>query len=355
MSESIYSELRKFMDTMPSGFPETPTGVEIKILKKLFSPEQAKLTMKLKKDPEEVSIIAKRINHDESELSKKLEELAQKGLIYRIKRDGKIFYQAYQFVVGVYEFQVNNLDKEFCELFEEYLPYWGMSLASVKTSQMRVIPVGSAFTPKSTVATYNKIRDLVMDQENICVAECICSQEQELLGHECFKPKETCIAFGDFAQYYSDNNIGKKISIDETLSLIDRAEEIGLVLQPTNTQTLSAICCCCACCCPTLRYAKMSDRPSEFVYTYYKSNIDPELCVACGECIERCPMDAIQEGDSVSKLLEERCIGCGLCVSTCPEEAISLLEKPNMEEPAITFSETLKRIESERIVSASKS
>jgi electron transport complex protein RnfB len=354
MSEEIYLELRKFMDTLPSGFPETPTGVEIKILKKLFSPEQAKLTMKLKKEPEEVSIIAKRIKHDESDLSKKLEEMAQKGLIYRVRENGKVFYQAFQFVVGIYEFQVNNLDKEFCELFEEYLPYLGMSWASNKTSQMRVIPVESAFTPKSTVATYNKVRDLVMEQETIAVTECICSKEQELLGNKCFKPKETCLGFGDFAQYYLDNNMGKKIGTEEALALLDRAEEIGLVLQPTNTKSLSAICCCCACCCPTLRYAKMSDRPSEFVYTYYKSHIDPGLCVACGDCIERCPMEAIQEGDSVSEVLEERCIGCGLCVSTCPEKAISLSEKPNMDEPAITFSETLKRIESERIAVASK-
>lgn len=354
MSEEIYLELRKFMDKLPSGFPETPTGVEIKILKKLFSPEQAKLTMKLKNDPEEVSEIAKRINQDEADLSRKLEELAQKGLIYRVRKNGKIFYQAFQFVVGVYEFQVNNLDKEFCELFEEYLPYLGLSWVSNKTAQMRIIPVESAFTPKSTVATYNKVRDLVKEQEIIAVTECICSKEQELLGNECFKPKETCLGFGDFGQYYLDNNMGKKIGTEEALALLDRAEEIGLVLQPTNTQNLSAICCCCACCCPTLRYAKMSNRPSDFVYTYYKSNIDPELCVACGDCIERCPMDAIQEGDSVSEILEERCIGCGLCVSTCPEKAISLSEKPNMDEPAITFHETLRRIESERIALAPK-
>jgi ferredoxin/predicted transcriptional regulator len=355
MSEEIYSELRKFMDTMPSGFPETPTGVEIKILKKLFSPEQAKLTMKLKKDPEDISEIAKRINYDELELSQKLEELAQKGLIFRVKKDGKVFYQAYQFVVGVYEFQVNKLDKEFCELFEEYLPYYGISMASVETSQMRVIPVESAFTPKSTVATYNKIKDLVREQETISVTECICTQEQELLGNECFKPKETCIGFGDFAQYYLDNNMARKIDTSEALSLVDRAEEIGLVLMPTNTKELSAICCCCACCCPSLRYAKMSPNPSEFVHSYYQSNIDPELCVACGDCIDRCPMEAIQEGDGVSQLLDERCIGCGLCVSTCPEEAISLLEKPDMVEPATSFPETLNRIHSERMAAAANS
>jgi len=348
MNHNIYTELREFMDTLPSGFPETPTGVEIKILKRLFSPEQATLVMQLTKDPEEVSAIAKRIDGDKQELSEQLEELAQKGLIFRVRKNGMALYQAYQFLVGIYEFQVNKLDKEFCELFEEYLPYWGISLASVKTSQMRVIPVESAFTPKSTVATYNKIKDMVKDQEIASVTECICSQEQALLGNDCFKPKETCIGFGDFAQYYLDNNMARKISTNEALELIDRAEKLGLVLMPTNTQELSAICCCCTCCCPALRNANMAPKPSEFVHSYYKSSIDPDVCVGCGECIDRCPMDAIQEGDGISQLLGERCIGCGLCVSTCPEEAITLIEKADMEVPAVTFTETLKRIELER-------
>ena len=99
----------------------------------------------------------------------------------------------------------------------------------------------------------------------------------------------------------------------------------------------------------------MSPSPSEFVHTYYKSNIDPDLCLGYGDCIDRCPMEAIQEGDEVSLLLDERCIGCGLCVSICPEEAISLLEKPDMAEPATSFPETLNRIHSERMSAASNS
>ena len=349
MNENIYTKLRKFMDTLPSGFPETPTGVEIKLLKKLFTPEQAELVMRLTKEPEEISMIAKRINMEESILAGKLEEMAQRGLIFRVRDNDKVFYQAFQFVVGVYEFQLNNLDKEFCELFEEYLPYLGMSFMSFKTKQMRVIPVASAFTTKSTVATYNKVRDLVMEQEIIGVSDCICSKEQELLGNTCFKPKETCIGFGDFAQYYIDNGIGRKIDTEEAFKLLDQAEEVGLVLQPTNTQEISAVCCCCACCCPSLRFAKMSERPSDFILSYYESTIDPDLCVACGDCIERCPMDAIQEGESVSKIIDGRCIGCGLCVSSCPEEAISLVEKQNMEDPQKNFQDTLNQIESERI------
>ena len=53
MSNDIYERLREFLDTLPTGFPATPTGVEIRILKKLFTPEEAELTMNLQSEPEE--------------------------------------------------------------------------------------------------------------------------------------------------------------------------------------------------------------------------------------------------------------------------------------------------------------
>ena len=72
MSEEVYSRLREFLDQLPGGYPETPTGVEIRILKKLFSPEDAELTMKLKPEPEGISSIANRLGVDESEAAEKL-------------------------------------------------------------------------------------------------------------------------------------------------------------------------------------------------------------------------------------------------------------------------------------------
>ena len=72
MSEEIYFKLREFMDTMPAGYPTTPSGVEIKILKKLFTPDDAEMVMKLKVEPEEISAIAARVGMDESKLSDEL-------------------------------------------------------------------------------------------------------------------------------------------------------------------------------------------------------------------------------------------------------------------------------------------
>jgi electron transport complex protein RnfB len=348
MSEDVYARLREFMDALPGGYPATPSGVEIKLLKKLFTPAQAELTMQLGKEPEEVPSIAARTGRDEAELAEKLEELALKGCIFRVRDGEKRLYQAFQFLVGVYEFQVNHLDREFCELFEEYLPHIGLSMAQVKTSQMRVIPLESSVEAAPAVETYNRIRDLVREQDVISLSECICRQEQGLLDNECEKPKETCIGFGDFAQYYIDNGLGRQLNVDEALEALDRAEDAGLVACPTNSQKISAICCCCSCCCPILRFAKMTPRPGDTVTSYYEASIDAEECTGCGLCADRCQMDAIQETDEAWEIVDGRCIGCGLCVAECPVDAITMEAKPGTVPPPSTFDDTLNQIGAER-------
>jgi ferredoxin len=259
-----------------------------------------------------------------------------------------VSYQAYQFIVGVYEIQLNRLDEEFCKLFEEYLPHIGATLMALKTKQLRVIPVESAVEAGPTVAPYNRIRDLVKEQEVISLAPCICRKERGLLGEPCAKPQETCLGFGDFGRFFIDNHLARAISTDEALRVLGQAEEAGLVLNPSNTQKLEWICCCCTCCCPTLKFVKMMPRPADWVRSYYQAEIDADLCTACGTCIERCQMAAIKEEADSSEMIEGRCIGCGLCVSACPVEAISLKPKPDMEAPPESLAETLRNIESER-------
>jgi ferredoxin len=198
------------------------------------------------------------------------------------------------------------------------------------------------------VGTYNRIRDLVRQQEIISVEPCICRKEQGLLDNECEKPKEVCIGLGDFARFYIDNGMGRQISVDEALKVLDTAEEAGLVACPTNSQKIEAICCCCSCCCPILRFAKMTPRPGDAVTSYYEANLDSEECTSCELCADRCQMEAIQEVDGVWEIIDGRCIGCGLCVAECPVDAISLVAKPGTEPPPATFNETLNRIGAER-------
>ncbi len=348
MTEDVYKRLREFLDKLPGGYPETDSGVEIRILKKLFSPEDAELTMKLKPEPEGVSSIAERLGIDEANAAEKLEDMAKRGLIFRTREDGKPKYQAFQYIVGIYEFQLPRIDREFAELMEEYFPYLGMSFAPLKTKQLRIAPVNSSVDALPTVAPYNKIRELVKQQKLILNNPCICRKEQELLGNKCDRPRDLCFSFGKFAQYGLDNGTGTQITPEEALKLLDKAEEAALVMSPSNTQELEFICCCCGCCCGSLKRIKLLENPADFVQSYYRAVIDPDECTACGTCVDRCQVAAIEEKDDVMEVNPARCIGCGLCVSECPVEAITLEEKEGEEAPPADIDEVLHRLASER-------
>jgi len=172
--------------------------------------------------------------------------------------------------------------------------------------------------------------------------------EQGLLGNPCDRPEEVCIGFGHFAQYYLDNNMAREINRDEALEILDRAEENSLVLSPVNTRELEAICCCCSCCCPNLKFSKLLPRPADTMQTYYRAEIDPDLCTGCGDCMEKCQIEAIQEGEGISEIVDGRCIGCGLCVPVCPTEAITLVPLTEQVVPPQDLPDLLARMASER-------
>jgi electron transport complex protein RnfB len=349
VGEDVYLKLREFMDRLPAGFPATDIGVEMKILRKLFTPDDASMVLCMTRDLESPAVIAKRCGMEEKEAAEKLESMALRGLIDRSGESGEVLYRAEQFIVGLYELQGKNIDREFSELIEQYIPYLGLSWSTIKTDQMRIVPVASAvdFTP--AVVTHDRIRDLVKAQETIGVTECICRKQQGLLGNRCDVPLELCMGFGEGMKYYLENGWpGRMVDVEEALSLLDRSEELGLVLRPDNAQDIRFVCSCCSCCCPALRLIKVFPNPADFLHSNYRSFLDPDMCDTCGICIERCPMDAIVEGEEAMAVDPGRCIGCGVCLSTCPRDAITLEPREEVVVPPLDFEDTMNRISVER-------
>lgn len=349
MVDDVYLGLRRFLDGLPGGFPETGRGVELKILKNLYTPEEAEMTMHLTMVPEPASEVAKRAGMEEREVAELLKSMAAKGLIYRLRSEDDVFYMAINFIAGIYEFQLNNIDRELAELIEEYLPHFlETALTTVKTGQFRVVPVDSAVEVLPAVATYDRIRDLIKEQQHIAVAPCICRKERGLLGYDCERPHEICFSFGPNAQYYIENGLGREIDSEEALELLVKAEESALVLCPNNAQRILNLCCCCECCCGLLRTLKSLDRPADVIQSSFQARIDPDLCSACETCLERCQIGAIVAGDEFMEVDPARCIGCGLCLPTCPEESITMTARPGTEIPPKNIVETFGRISAER-------
>lgn len=48
------------------------------------------------------------------------------------------------------------------------------------------------------------------------------------------------------------------------------------------------------------------------------SYIINDECIACGVCVEECPVEAISEGEDKYVIDPELCTECGACADVCP-------------------------------------
>lgn len=353
MPSQIYRDLRQQLDQYSVGFPETESGVEYRILERLFDEVEARTYLSLSLMSEPAEAIAAKLGEDLEAVLPRLATMVDKGLIFRVSKGGTVKYGAAAFMVGTFEYQVESLDRELAALFEQYfLEAFGKGSVSA-TPVLRTIPVNQAIEVIHTVAPYDDARQIVRSKDRIAVAKCICRVQQGLLGAGCGKPLEVCLTFGSHAQYYVDKGLGRWITTEQALQILDECDAAGLVPQPFNARNPGGICCCCGDCCGALRALKLLDKPADKILTSYYATVDGDLCTACEECIDRCPMDAItvaEGADAVAVVERSRCIGCGLCTTTCSSGAATLVLKPAPEQhvPPATAYETLMQLAAAR-------
>ena len=329
MENDVYKKLARHLDNLPGGFPATDSGVELRILRRLFTLEEAAFALHLTLIPEEPRVVARRAKITTREAADRLEAMAGKGLIFRMESNsGPSKYMASQFMVGIWEYHVNDLDIEFIKDVNEYLPTLISPEVWKKAPQLRTIPVGKSVSTDLEVLTYERAESLVRAQKKFLVAPCICRREHKMVGNGCKNPEEVCLVFGRAADYYQRNDLGRVIDLDEVLKILKKAEKAGLVLQPSNARRIINICCCCGCCCQVLKNLKRYPKPADICATPFVATSNPDTCEGCGVCVTRCQMEALALEGDIARLDPDRCIGCGLCVSTCPTKSLSLVRKP---------------------------
>lgn len=345
MSEHTFKQLQERLNHYSIGFPETPTGVERSILKKLFTEAEANLFLSMSHRPETPESIAGRINLQSSDITDRLEDMARRGLLFRIKKGDTVRYAAIPFVHGLFEFQVSRLDRELSQLLEEYFQS-GFLTAFNKSrgTFLRTIPVHQSLNTVRNVAAYDDAVEILKKMNLIVITDCICRKQKGLIDQSCDKPLQTCFMFGTMAQYYLDNQMGRQIDIDEAIGILTDAHAAGLVTQPATSQNPGGMCNCCGDCCGVLRALNQHPNPSEIVFSNYVAELEPDRCIGCETCVDRCQMHALTMNDPDRVAFDpNRCIGCGLCVTTCPSGALSLKEKPQdrLRIPPATGSEQM--------------
>ena len=331
MNEDVYKRLAKVLDSLPNGFPATEFGLELKILQKIFAPEEAELFCDLKLKLEPVETIAERTGRSPEELEEKLTSMWKRGEIFGVDIGGTKLFKMVPWILGVYEYQLPRMDRELAELCEEYHQYFAQQFFGTKPHYMQVVPVEEEISAQQEPLTYIQASRIIEKGQSFAVAECVCKKEKDLLDQGCEKPREVCLGIAPMEGIMEQfTHWGTPISKQRAYEILKEAEDAGLVHLTLNSQQEHFfICNCCGCCCGVLR-AINELGIHDSVNTYYYAQIDPDLCTQCGICKdERCQVFAIEEGEDTYTVDAKRCIGCGLCISTCPAGAISLIRKPN--------------------------
>lgn len=329
MNDDLYGRLADALNALPNGFPRTATGVELRILQKIFSPEEAVLAVQLRGEMEPLDSIAQRLGMAEDEALAALKAMARRGLVWGDKHEGKRRYRLAPFVVGIYEAHLGQMDHEFAHLFEEYMAAGGTAgIMGLQPALHRVVPArGAAKT--EWILPYDDVKALLMEGKTFRVRDCICRVQQKLVGKGCDKPVHTCLAFYNIPLPPDPNDV----TLEGALALLDMAEEAALVHTVSNVaQGVNYVCNCCGCCCGILRGITEYGLADSVAAANYYAVVDGETCTGCGICETRCQVGAIAVGgEGVAVVERARCIGCGLCASGCPEEAVALHLKPETE------------------------
>ncbi len=329
MHKKIYRKLQEQLDGYSLGFPATESGVELEILERLFSEEDAEVFLALSPVLDTPENIADRLGRDSEAVGSKLDDMAERGLLFRFRKDGNPKYAAPAFVAGIFEFQLPTLDRELAELVEQYgHEAFDEAISDGAAAFLRPVPVNRSLDVHHHVAAYEDAREIIRNAKKIALAECICRKQQGLVEKGCGKPSEACFLFGSNGQYYIDRGMAREVDVKEALTVLEEAQQAGLVTQPGTSQNPGGMCNCCGDCCGVLRALNKHPRPAEKVFSNYFATVDQELCTGCETCLDRCQMGAItMDKEEQARVNLERCIGCGLCVITCPEEALKMVSK----------------------------
>ncbi len=326
MRDEVYKRLADALDRLPNGFPRTRSSVEIEILKRIFSHEEAYLASTMGRKHERFDVIAKRVQRPAEQVQVQLIAMMKRGLV---ASDGsREVFRLQPWVIGIYEAQLDQMDHAFAHLVEEYFAQGGAEgIMKPFPALHRVVPAQSA-TKSEWILPYDDVKAMLESSRVFNVRKCICRVQQDFIGRRCDFPLEICF---NFSTYERPQRLGD-ISKEEALALLDKAEEIGLVHTVSNVvKGVHYVCNCCSCCCGILRGVRDWGIEQSVAHSNYYTTIDSAVCTGCGICMNRCHMNAITVNNSVATVNQKRCIGCGLCVTGCPTGAAQLHLKPEDE------------------------
>lgn len=345
-------------------FPIPASDTTISILKLTIKEEDLDFIMAFKRKVSQTMEQLKESSKlSEEEILTKVKRLAEKGVMFdQPNRQGVMIFRLLP-IIRQFEYNFmkklehneenkelgrlfkdfnNNLGQLFQNDYDNFLGMWkkmppiDRTVPYVKNqdgNNIEIVLDKEVEVPIEKIIPTQNIDEIVKKFDDIAVGKCFCRQHEEILGHPCKQIElvDSCFTLGKSARHTSKHGFSRLVSQEEALDILNICREAGLVhkayhLASDINKEEVAICNCCGdgCCPNSLKGAYIpQNNASSFV-----AEINPDLCVGCGTCVEKCHNAIIElNDDDKAERDEEFCIGCGVCAYFCPENAINLVEK----------------------------
>lgn len=329
MDQDTYKKLAKRLDSLPNTFPATESGVEIELLKMIFSLEEATIASVMRMNHEPSGEIAARLDLEEEQVAEVLKSMLKRGLISGRKMDGERVFAIEPFAVGFYEAQLPVIDKEMASLVERYFQESSGGFLNAKPSVHRVIPVGESVKVDLEVFAFEQATEMLNNAKSWAVRDCICRVQQKLVGKGCDHSINNCLIFASVEGAFDRSKVNRAITKDKAFEILRQTEEEGLVHSTGNYSSGNMyICNCCSCCCGILRGISEFSIPTAAAHSNFYAVVDEDMCVGCEDCVDRCQFHAITVSDLMAEIDYARCLGCGSCAVVCTSDALSLERRP---------------------------
>jgi ferredoxin len=348
--EELYAKLRDRFNSLAFGYGPSKAGDELVMIKRFFTPEDAEHLLEMPVGcffgPADY---AKATNHDVTEAEKILEDMSLRGLIYRRRRDNEPYaYRVVPMAHGVLEFNVDALAEDIQTGKADWLSSYGQHAHEVWGKQwfgeadtpfFRAVPVNSKLVSNGEVLPYDDAEELIRSHQVFAVSKCLCRVNTAGLGGFNDPRKEVCLAFDDMARYYMDVGIGREISMQDALDIINESIERGFCIHVANSKESEVMCSCDVNICGLLQMSKAFGGSAAKHVSHYVAETNPEKCTICGLCVEKCPAKACGIEGKTSTTDEIGCVGCGQCVNFCKAGARKLVMR--RQEDILPLNDTL--------------
>ena len=351
---AVYVRLRNRINRIGQGIGSIPRANSYQMIMELWSPEDAENYLKMPLHQMFTAAnYAVEAGISEKEAADILWDQSKRSLIWRAKRGGQYQYALMPYINGFWEF--NELDIVFnqsnggdpCKPDAEtnakvgQFNMWGIGGADPNGGDstfplFRAYPISKDVVAKGELLPYEDWRAIIMRHNTFTVSPCQCRTMWNGLGVPSPEehPMETCLSLGEMAEYFIENNIGRQITQEEAIAIVEDVIERGMVVEAICAKNPDIICCCHSKSCGNLMGHSMSDGTTDKAkhYNAYTLEYDKEKCLKCGLCVARCPMGAIVQNEDGTLSLKGSCVRCGQCVPVCPAKARILVESPDYPE-----------------------